>query len=126
MLTQTPDIPLNLLLMPKLISLLFFSPRDIYTQQRNSSDTPSGFRRDKLTCNILLLCHLSKKIMQFDYCKRKHGANGSESLDASTFMFVPLCLHGCNNQMLHQSPLTHPPDAEKHELGLASPELRMY
>lgn len=95
--------------------------------KKNSVDTPSGFRKDKLTSDILLLSHLSKNIMQFDYCKRKHGASSSESLDTSTFMFVPLCLHGCNNQTLHtQSPLTHPPDAEKCELGLASPEQRMY
>lgn len=30
--------------------------------------------------------------------------------NTSTFMFVPRCLCGCNNQMLHQSPLTHHPD----------------
>ena len=63
--------------------------------------------------------------MQFYYSKIKHGASGSESLDTATRMFVPLCLHGCNNQMLSNwNPLTQPPDAGKRELGLASPELR--
>lgn len=37
--------------------------------------------------------------------------------NTSTFMFVPRCLHGCNNQMLHQSPLTHQADTRSVSCG---------
>lgn len=127
MLTQNPDIPLNPLMTSKLISLLFFSPRDIYTQQKNSLDTPSGFRREKLTCNIRLLCHHLKKKMQFDYCRRKRQTNVSEIVDTSIFMFVPLCLHGCNNKTPRSPKSSHTPSrCRKCEVRLASPALHLY
>lgn len=40
----------------------YFSHLVIFTHsKKNSLDTPSGFRTEKLTCNIRLPCHLSKK-----------------------------------------------------------------